>query len=207
MTNQPKPNNGAVKKGGLATAIALILAAVFSVEGGYVNDPRDPGGETNHGVTKQVARANGFDGPMRDLTKVQAGDIYTKQYIEKPGFVPVIDLSPAVGHELVDSGVNAGPGRAARWFQETLNHLNNGGRDYADIAEDGQVGPGTVAAFRSLKAKRGAELSCVLVLRLLDAKQAGHYMRLAANDNKFEAFMVGWTRTRVENVERTECAA
>ena len=207
MTNQPKPNNGAVKKGGLATAIALILAAVFSVEGGYVNDPRDPGGETNHGVTKQVARANGFDGPMRDLTKVQAGEIYTKQYIEKPGFVPVIEVSPAVGHELVDSGVNAGPARAARWFQETLNHPNNGGRDYADIAEDGQVGAGTVAAFRSLKAKRGAELSCVLVLRLLDAKQAGHYMRLAANDNKFEAFMVGWTRTRVENVERTECAA
>lgn len=207
MTNQPKPNNGAVKKRGLATATALILAAVFSVEGGYVNDPRDPGGETNHGVTKNVARANGYQGPLRDLTKAQAGDIYTKQYIEKPGFVPVIEASPAVGHELVDSGVNAGPGRAARWFQESLNHLNNGGRDYADIAEDGQVGPGTVAAFRSLKAKRGAELSCVLVLRLLDAKQAGHYMRLAAKDNKFEAFMVGWTRTRVENVNRADCAA
>lgn len=207
MTTQPTPNKGTAKKGGLAAAIALILAAVFSVEGGYVNDPRDPGGATNHGITEKVARANGYKGSMRDLTKVQAGDIYTKQYIEQPGFVPVIEVSPAVGHELVDSGVNAGPGRAARWFQETLNHLNNGGRDYADIAEDGKVGSGTVAAFRALKAKRGGELSCVLVLRLLDAKQAGHYMRLAANDNKFEAFMVGWTRTRVENVERTDCAA
>ena len=36
-------------------------------EGGYVNDPRDPGGETNHGVTKRVAVANGYTGSMKDL--------------------------------------------------------------------------------------------------------------------------------------------
>ena len=49
---------------GTAGAVALIVTALFAVEGGYVNDPRDPGGETNHGITKAVAVDAGYLGAM-----------------------------------------------------------------------------------------------------------------------------------------------
>ena len=45
---------------GTAATVALILALIFGGEGGYVNDPNDPGGETNWGCTVAVARANGY---------------------------------------------------------------------------------------------------------------------------------------------------
>ena len=45
-------------------------------EGGYVNDPRDPGGETMWGITKRVALVNGYTGPMREMTQAQAKAIY-----------------------------------------------------------------------------------------------------------------------------------
>lgn len=185
---------------GIAGAIALIVASVFAVEGGYVNDPRDPGGETNHGVTKRTAVANGYRGDMRALTKERAQSIYVSQYIERPGYVPIVERDIRVGEETIDSGVNAGTGRSSRWFQECLNAFNNGGRDYQDIAIDGQIGPASLRAFDALRARRGADLAGTLMVRCQDALQAGHYLTLAKANPKFQAFTVGWFRTRIRNV-------
>lgn len=204
MTSVRQPT-GTPKKTVTATALAAILAAVFAVEGGYVNHPSDPGGATNHGITERVARENGYRGDMRNLTRAQAEAIYVRQYIEKPGFLPILEQSPAVLHEIVDTGVNAGPARAGLWFQESLNHFNRGGRDYPDIAEDGEVGPRTIAAYAGLRRARGDGLACELVVKSMDAKQAQHYQRLAAARSSFEDFMPGWFRTRVGNVSTEDC--
>ncbi len=56
----------------LGAAVLAIAAGVFAVEGGYSNNPADPGGETNHGVTVAVARSHGYDGPMREMPKETA---------------------------------------------------------------------------------------------------------------------------------------
>ena len=112
---------------GLSSAVLVILASVFALEEGYVNHPNDPGGETNHGITVAVARKHGYYGPMISLPKEMAADIYYKDYIDKPGYLPLIQLSPALGEEVVDSGVNAGPGRSSLCFQKSLNALNRGG--------------------------------------------------------------------------------
>ena len=208
MATNKQPMTGKQKAGlagGIGGAIALIITAVLTVEGGYVNHPNDPGGETNHGITKDVARAGGYTGPMRDLTKEQAIDIYADKYVARPGFTGIVERSFHVGEETVDTGINAGPPRAARWFQESLNHFNERGRIYPDIAEDGRIGPASLAAYDALKRRRGAKLACELVLKAMDAKQAAHYMALGGKDRTFEAFMVGWFRTRIGNVDFREC--
>ena len=187
--------------GSVGAAALAILGAVFALEGGYADNPADPGGKTNHGITEQVARQHGYQGDMRELPKGFAERIYAQDYIERPNFHRVIALSPAVGEELVDAGVNAGPGRAARWFQQSLNHLSRGGADYPLVAADGQVGAKTLAAYRALERKRGRVKACELTLKLIDVQQGAHYMGL----NK-PMFIVGWADNRLGNVPLARCA-
>jgi len=185
---------------GTAGMVAAILAAVVHVEGGYSNHPKDPGGETNHGITQVVARANGYAGSMRHMRVSTALRIYEEQYISKPGFKPLIEIQPLVGYKLVDIGVNTGVRRASLWLQKSLNALSRGGRDYALIAVDGVVGPGTLAAYKALEAKRGKRLACELVIKALEGWQTSHYLSL-----NMPEFTVGWLDKRVGNVDLTEC--
>ena len=55
---QIKNKKVAAKGGAVGAVIATILGVVFTMEGGYVNNPKDPGGETNHGITKAVAMSH-----------------------------------------------------------------------------------------------------------------------------------------------------
>lgn len=185
----------------LGAAILAIATGVFVVEGGYSNNPADPGGETNYGVTVAVARSHGYGGPMREMPKETAQQIYIGSYVEGPGFHRVVAISPAVGEKLVDAGVNAGTGRSARWFQRALNQLSRGGADFPEVAVDGQIGAQTLAAYRALEGKRGRVKACELVLKLLDAQQGTHYMSL----NK-PTFIVGWADHRLGNVPLERCA-
>ena len=185
----------------VGAVVFAVIGAVFTLESGYVNDPKDPGGATNHGITEQVARDNGYSGEMQDLTRDFAADIYARDYISKPGFDRVLAMSPAVGEKLVDAGVNAGPGRSARWFQHALNHLSRGGTDYPMVTADGQLGPRTLAAYQALERKRGRIKACELTLKLLDAQQAAHYMQLNQ-----PTFIVGWVDNRIGNVGSERCA-
>lgn len=185
----------------VGTVVLAVIGAVFTLESGYVNDPKDPGGATNHGITEQVARTNGYEGEMRELPRDVAADIYTRDYISKPGFDRVLAMSPAVGEKLVDAGVNAGPSRSARWFQHALNHLSRGGADYPLVIADGQLGPRTLAAYQALERKRGRIKACELTLKLLDAQQAAHYMQLNQ-----PTFIVGWVDNRIGNVGSERCA-
>lgn len=187
--------------GSLSAAVLAVVAGVFAVEGGYVNNPADPGGETNHGVTAAVARNAGYTGPMRELPKEFAQQIYARDYIERPNFHRVIELSPAVGEKLVDAGVNAGPGRSARWFQQSLNHLSRGGSDFPRVMVDGQVGGQSLAAYQALERKRGRVKACELTLKLLDVQQGAHYLSLGK-----PMFIVGWADNRLGNVPLARCA-
>jgi lysozyme family protein len=62
-------------------------------EGGYSNNPNDSGGETMWGVTDRVARANGYAGPMKDMPREVAKNIYFASYVQKPGFASIMPLS------------------------------------------------------------------------------------------------------------------
>ena len=185
----------------VGAVVIAIVSTLFTKEGGHVDHPKDPGGETNHGITEQVARDNGFGGDMRELPRDFAAEVYARNYIQRPGFDRVIALSPAVGEKLVDAGVNAGPARAARWFQIALNHLGRNGADFPAVSTDGQIGQRTLAAYQALERKRGRVKACELTLKLIDAQQAAHYMQLNQ-----PSFLVGWIDHRIGNVAPARCA-
>lgn len=194
---------GGAVVGTLGTAIMAILAHVAANEGGYVNHPSDPGGETNHGVTAAVARKYGYTGPMRDLPKETARAIYIKHYIEEPGFVPVIERDPLAGEEVVDSAVNFGPPRPSKWLQQSINRL--AGNDV--VAVDGQIGPRTIAAFERLQREYGKRETCLFMVLSLDAYQTAEYKRLVRVNPKLRTFFYGWINQRVGNVDPGRCGA
>jgi lysozyme family protein len=186
---------------GIGSVAAAIISAVVAVEGGYVNDPHDPGGETNHGITKTVAVAHGYTAPMKSLSVELADSIYFEDYIQKPGFEPFLQLSPAVAQELVDSAVNIGPAKPSLWLQKALNSLSRGGKDFPQTNVDGKVGASTIQAFRTLQKVRGRVPACELVVKLLDSQQAVYYMSL----DKLSMYTVGWVQNRVGNVPLSRC--
>lgn len=163
-----------------------ILEDVLANEGGYVNDPRDAGGETMFGLTAAVARANGYTGPMRDLPRDKALAIYRDKYVLAPGFALVAAESAPIAAELVDTGVNMGPSIAARFLQRALNLLTD-----AALAVDGQVGTRTINALRGFIAKRGA-VGEARLLALLNAFQGTRYAELAEGRRANRAFIYGW---------------
>lgn len=179
--------------------IKKIIDGVIAVEGGYSDNANDPGGPTMYGITQAVARANGYNGPMRNLPRSTAFQIYHLRYVVAPNFDDVAEIDESVAEELIDSGVNAGQGRAAQWFQIALNSLNNREADYKDIKVDGDLGPGSINAFRAFKKRRGGDATHIM-LAALDAQQGYHYLTLAKDNSKFETFLNGWMRNRVRNV-------
>ncbi len=171
--------------------IEAMLDTLIGKEGAYSNHPSDTGGETMWGITIGTARANGYAGSMRNMTREQAKAIYRAKYWEGPGYAAVALQSPAVAEELFDTGVNMGPSVGSTFLQRLLNGLNRQGVDYGDISVDGDLGPGTLAALKAYRAKRGAEADKVL-LKGLNALQGARYIALAEGRGKNEDFLHGW---------------
>jgi lysozyme family protein len=126
-------------------SVESIAAEIVRREGGYVNDPDDPGGATNHGVTIHTMRRLGLDlnqdgkvdtTDVRMLTQAQALEIYVRHYFEQPR----IHLLPAPLHATVfDMQVNAG-NNAVRILQRMLGLFG------FPVKDDGAIGPVTVNA-------------------------------------------------------------
>jgi lysozyme family protein len=166
------------------------IEGIIAVEGGYVNDPADSGGETNFGVTIAVARANGYEGTMHDMPKSVAFDIYATQYWDSMFGDQLAGLSEAVAVEVIDTAVNMGTGRAGRFLQRALNVFSKG----EALKVDGQVGPATVRALRSYLLRGRDERTLV---KALDCLQGAFYIELAERREKDERFVYGWLKHRV----------
>lgn len=162
------------------------IEEVLADEGGYVNDARDRGGETNFGITKTVAIANGYTGDMRAMTRDFAREVYFRQYVKAPGFDRVGDLSMPVAYELINTGVNMGPSVAAGFLQRALNLLTERG-----LVVDGRIGPASLAALDEFLKRRGKEGERRLVA-LLNAFQGERYASLAEGRRANRAFFYGW---------------
>lgn len=136
-------------------------------EGGYSNHPNDPGGETMWGVTKRVAVANGYKGPMRDLKVEFAKQIYRKSYWD----AVYADLLPeGVRYAVFDAAVNSGPKQAIKWLQKAL-----------EVDDDGVIGPQTKKALQSAD-------------NALEGRFLGHRLLFMSNLKNWDSFSEGWAK-------------
>lgn len=172
------------------------FANVIGIEGRYSNNHADSGGETMFGITIAVARANGYAGPMRSMPLDVAKGIYRSEYWDALRLDAIAERAPRLAHELFDTGVNCGVGVAARFLQRALNGLNTRGTLFADIAEDGRLGPVSIASIDALIAKRGKRDAETALLRLCDGQQIARYLDLTRAREKDEAFLFGWIANR-----------
>ncbi len=126
-------------------SVRLIAEQIVAREGGFVNDPDDPGGATKHGVTIGTMRALGLDldedgdvdvADVRLMTPAIATDLFLENYFSRPR----IHLLPEpLQASVFDMQVNAGS-NAVRILQRLLRDMG------LDIAVDGSIGPQTARA-------------------------------------------------------------
>lgn len=174
-----------------------IINEIIDREGGYINDPSDSGGETNFGITIAAARAYGYNGAMKDLSRQVAFNIYSSMYWNKLNLDKIEQLSAHIAEELADTAVNLGTGQAAEFFQRCLNALNDGGRLYPNLKVDRSIGSVTVATFNLFMTKRG-KTAATIMLRALNSLQGAFYIGLAERREKDEKFLAGWLLNRVK---------
>jgi lysozyme family protein len=154
-------------------------------EGGFVDDPVDPGGATNKGVTlatfQSCARQYlGIDPTLENLkalTDAQAGQIYKPLYWDKirGDDIELQDLA----NIFFDFQVNAG-GTASRLLQRVLNDLGA----QPPLVVDGEIGPGTMAALKSMDQAE--------VYRRYKQGRVDYYQDLVAKRPALGKFLKGW---------------
>lgn len=154
-------------------SVEEIAAEIVTREGGYVNDPDDPGGATNFGVTLRTMRRLGLDltrdgvtddADLRALTRADAIGLFIAHYYHRPGIARLPEpLRPGV----FDMYVNAG-GNAVRILQRLLREMGQA------VEVDGLIGPQTVAG-----AETAARMAPDHIVDAYAIARRNYYFRLA----------------------------
>lgn len=153
----------------------------LAFEGGYVNDPDDPGGCTNMGITIGTLQA------WREPEMVSCADVETLHPSEafliyaQNYWAPVrgSDLAVGLNLQVWDWGVNSGPSRAIRYLQQMIG-----------VTEDGIMGPDTLAASEKFVKNEGIDLA----IEQYGACRQDYYQSL----DGWGKYGDGWTRRNEE---------
>lgn len=154
----------------MADQFPKFINRLLGHEGGYVNDPKDPGGETKFGISKRTYPT--LD--IKNLTRDQAVAIYRRDFWDAAGMGL---LSPVIGFQMLDGAVNSGIDRATRWLQTA-----------ARVTADGKIGPVTRAAVEAADQND-------LVLRFL-----GTRLQFMTDLSTWDRFGRGWARRIATNL-------
>jgi len=156
------------------------LALVLKSEGGFVFNPKDPGGMTNLGVTRATWQNytghEATETEMRSLTPQDVMPLYKTNYWDR---INGDSLPYGVDYAVFDFAVNSGPTRAVKTLQQVLN-----------ISADGEVGPETLGALETANSREVATAVCDARLAFLQSLPT------------YGTFGRGWS-SRVSEVEQT----
>ena len=155
----------------------ILFNRLMEHEGGYINHPNDPGGETMWGVTKRVARANGYNGSMRQLPKSTAQAIAHKDYWRA---IKGDDLPDDVAWQVFDAAYNHGNRQAIKFLQRAVGIT---GKDV-----DGIIGNQTLTAVKCMDSDR--------IVMLFIAERLEFFTNLGT----WQTFGKGWSRRIVGNL-------
>ena len=158
----------------VTTTFDPLFERLMDHEGGYVNHPSDPGGETMWGVTKRVAVAHGYTGAMRNLPKATAKRIADQSYWQA---MHGDELPRAVAWQVLDAAYNHGNRQAVKFLQRAVG-----------ASADGLIGPRTLAAVAAM------DENDVLFLFLAERLEFFTNLRI------WEKFGKGWARRIVGNL-------
>lgn len=164
---------------------ALSVPTVLRHEGGYVNDPNDPGGNTNFGVSLRWLKGQGLllaqleaDDHTQDVVQVikqmtaqQAGAIYKQFWWDRYNYGDIIPQ--AVATKVFDTSVNMGASRSHKFLQKALG-----------LIQDGVIGPGTLKAVNTMNS--------VTVIASFQQTQAAFYQYLVTENPSLQKFLAGW---------------
>lgn len=142
------------------------LEVILKHEGGYVNNPSDPGGETNYGICKRSYP--NLD--IKNLTIEDASNIYYNDYWKKLNIDNIFNEDLKL--HIFDMGVNAGCKTSIKLLQHILG-----------IPEDGIMGPET-----ELKVKE----NFLNILTLYKNARITYYNKLLIKNPKLQVFIKGW---------------
>lgn len=153
------------------------LPHILKHEGGYVNHPKDPGGATNKGIIQRTYdswrdRQGQPRQSVRNITDAEVAAIYRRDYWDA---IKGDDLPAGVDYCVFDFAVNSGINRAAKYLQAAVG-----------VAQDGAIGPATIAAAKAQDAAK-------LVNAICDRRMA--FLRGLGT---FATFGKGWTRRVTE---------
>lgn len=149
------------------------VEVVLKHEGGYVNNPNDPGGETKYGISKRSYPHLDITG----LTREQAIEIYRQDWWEKYQYGKIENLKVAT--KVFDLSVNMGPAQAHMILQGAVNFVIDSG-----LKVDGILGPKTLVATNAVDAEK--------VRQVMRYKAAEYYYALAKRRAESRAFLMGW---------------
>jgi len=147
---------------------------VMQHEGGYVNEPADPGGETKFGISKRSYPH--LD--IANLTREEAIAIYRRDWWERYRMGEIEDV--AIASKVLDVFVNVGPIQGATIVQRALHAC---GRRHVII--DGIIGTQTITAINDVKPR-------AMLLAAIRAEAAAHYRTLVARNPRLNKYLNGW---------------
>jgi len=160
------------------------LPLVLKYEGGYVNDPDDPGGETNKGIIKttydKYRKNKGLPVvSVKEITDEEIEDIYRNNYWLRGSCNKLFD-DLAVIH--FDACVNTGITQASKFLQRSCGAV-----------DDGKIGPNTLKAVATVSNKAMVEMYFT--------QRKDFYENLAQRKPKLKKFLKGWLK-RVAHLEQ-----
>lgn len=175
------------------------IPVILRHEGGWVDNPADPGGETNFGISMLMVKREGMTptqlgipgtwnatdsvwdfppGAMKLMTVDTAKSIYRKLFWDKPGYGRISDQIAAT--KIFDCAVNCGPGRAHKMAQKAANRLGQ------KLGVDGNLGALSIAGINACDPKQ--------FLMAMAAEMLAYYQAIVAANPKLGVFLKNWTK-------------